>query len=133
MIRRKTTLRSKSGGFGAQNGNGNGNPRALVDDIVYREYAQFEHGRRDLWERSKMRSKLTTLKAKSGGVQNGNGNGNVRQLIDESIYREKQNNKYTFDHNGTSPHWDPMYSGWSNASRPQDYPIFLRPFREIDD
>ena len=33
MIRRKTTLRSKSGGFGAQNGNGNGNPRALVDEI----------------------------------------------------------------------------------------------------
>jgi hypothetical protein len=37
MVRRKTTLRSKSGGFGAQNGNGNGNPRAVVDETVYRE------------------------------------------------------------------------------------------------
>ena len=41
MIRRKTTLRSKSGGFSAQNGNGNGNPRALVDEIVYREHWNF--------------------------------------------------------------------------------------------
>lgn len=38
MVRRKTTLRSKSGGFGAQNGNGNGNPRAIVDETVYREH-----------------------------------------------------------------------------------------------
>jgi len=38
MVRRKTTLRAKSGGFGAQNGNGNGNPRALVDEAMYREH-----------------------------------------------------------------------------------------------
>jgi hypothetical protein len=37
MVRRKTTLRSKSGGFAAQNGNGNGNPRATVDEATYRE------------------------------------------------------------------------------------------------
>lgn len=74
MIRRKTTLRAKSGGYGAQNGNGNGNPRALVDDAVYREH----------WNRI---------------------NGNF----------------------GFARHWDPQYSGWSNASRPRDYAIVLRP------
>jgi hypothetical protein len=41
MRRRLTTLRSKSGGFAAQNGNGNGNPRALVDESVYREFQNF--------------------------------------------------------------------------------------------
>ena len=41
MIRRKTTLRSKSGGGGPQNGNGNGNPRALVDEAAYREHRNF--------------------------------------------------------------------------------------------
>lgn len=41
MIRRKTTLRSKSGGGTAQNGNGNGNPRALVDEVFYRNKAYF--------------------------------------------------------------------------------------------
>ena len=41
MVRRKTTLRSKSGGFGAQNGNGNGNPRSLVDEAAYREHRNF--------------------------------------------------------------------------------------------
>ncbi len=41
MIRRKTTLRSKSGGGTAQNGNGNGNPRALVDEVLYRNHLVF--------------------------------------------------------------------------------------------
>ena len=41
MQRRKTTLRSKSGGGTAQNGNGNGNPRALVDEATYREHQNF--------------------------------------------------------------------------------------------
>jgi hypothetical protein len=43
MIRRKTTLRSKSGGGGPQNGNGNGNPRALVDEVLYRNHLYFVH------------------------------------------------------------------------------------------
>ena len=56
----------------------------------------------------------------------------VRALVDESVYREKQNNKFFNDHNGSSPHWDPQYSGWSNASRPKDYPIFLRPITRFN-
>jgi hypothetical protein len=71
MVRRKTTLRSKSGGYGAQNGNGNGNPRALVDEIVYREHHHF---------------------IRTGGL-----------------------------------YGDPQYSGWTNASRPRDFAISLRP------
>ena len=71
MVRRKTTLRSKSGGSGAQNSNGNGNPRAIVDEAAYREHWNF---------------------------------------INASLI----------------PHWDPQYSGWSNASRPRDYAIFPR-------
>lgn len=67
-----------------------------------------------------MRCKLTTLKCKSGGVQNGNGAGHPRALIDEAIYREAAS---------TDAPWDPQYSGFSNASRPRDYAIFLRPVR----
>ena len=84
MVRRKTTLRSKSGGYGAQNGNGNGNPRALVDESVYREHRSFIN--------------VTT----SGGPPLG------------------------------LPFWDVQYSGWSNASRPKDYPIFLRPITRFN-
>ena len=78
MVRRKTTLRSKSGGFGAQNGNGNGNPRALVDESVYREHRNF------------------------------------------------------FNVVVPTAFWDPQYSGWSNASRPRDYAIFLRHVAPFD-
>jgi hypothetical protein len=67
--------------------------------------------------------KKTTLKCKSGGVQNGNGAGHPRALIDLCAYREKRN----FNNIGTT--WDPKYSGWSNPSRPRDYAIFLRPIR----
>jgi len=67
-----------------------------------------------------MRRHLTTLRAKQGGSQNGNGNGNPRQLIDDAMYREFRN----FVNNALI--WDPQYSGWSNASRPRDYAISLR-------
>ena len=80
MVRRKTTLRSKSGGYGAQNGNGNGNPRALVADAVYREH----------W------------------------------------------NQVNANHFQNRAPWDPQYSGWSNASRPRDYAIFLRSAGRFD-
>jgi hypothetical protein len=70
-----------------------------------------------------MRRKLTTLRAKQGHSQNGA----PRQMIDESIYRESMNNANVFANTGTdSPHWDPQYSGWSNASRPRDFAISLR-------
>jgi hypothetical protein len=72
-----------------------------------------------------MRKRLTTLRSKSGGTgaQNGNGNGNPRSLVDEIVYREHQSFL-----NATlgNQHWDPQYSGWSNASRSKDHPIFLR-------
>ena len=85
-----------------------------------------------------MRRNLTTLRAKSGGAQNGNGAGNPRQLIGASISREFLN----FMQGGLFPHpslgpgapiWDPKYSGWSNATRPNDYAIFLRPWGTGDD
>jgi hypothetical protein len=61
------------------------------------------------------------LKAKSGGVQTGNGAGHPRALVDEATYREH----HSFTDGGRK--WDPRYSGWSNASRPRDYAIVLRP------
>jgi hypothetical protein len=79
MVRRKTTLRAKSGGYGPQNGNGNGNPRALVDENVYREFKNFQD-----WV--------------AAGTPH-----------------------------HYPPFWDAQYSGWSNGSRPRDYPIFLHP------
>jgi len=65
-----------------------------------------------------MRRKLKNLKHKSGHSENGS----PRQLVDETVHREHWN----FINGGFPPHWDPQYSGWSNASRPKDYPIFLR-------
>ena len=72
-----------------------------------------------------MRRNMTTLKCKSGGVQNGNGAGHPRALIDLCAYREHRN----FVQGGTPLVWDPKYSGWTNPSRPNDYAIFLRPVR----
>jgi len=69
-----------------------------------------------------MRRKLKNLKHKSGHSENGA----PRQVIDETVYREHWNNVNVHANNGTSPHWDPQYSGWSNPSRPRDHNIFLR-------
>jgi len=70
-----------------------------------------------------MRRKLTTLKAKGGHSENGA----PRQLIDEAVYREHASITAT---SMGSPayelHYDPSFSGWSNASRPRDYAISLR-------
>jgi hypothetical protein len=70
-----------------------------------------------------MRRKLKNLKNKSGHSENGS----PRQLIDEAMLREKLN----FDANQLPLHYDPAYSGWSNASRPRDYAIFLRHRRPL--
>lgn len=70
-----------------------------------------------------MRRKLTTLRAKQGHTQNGAD----RTLIDICTYREHRNNVNVHANDNTkSPHWDPKYSGWSNATRPRDYAIFPR-------
>lgn len=68
-----------------------------------------------------MRRKLRTLLAKQGH----NPCGNPRQLIEETVYREHLNN-VNANLVGSSPHWDPQYSGWSNPSRSRDHAIFLR-------
>jgi hypothetical protein len=65
-----------------------------------------------------MRRKLKTLKAKGGHSENGA----PRQMIDEALYREF----LTIVVIGRKRRWDPAYSGWSNARRPQDQPISLR-------
>jgi hypothetical protein len=69
-----------------------------------------------------MRRKLTTLRAKQGGAQNGNGNGNPRQTVDHAVYRERANARA-----GATPlYFDSEYSGWSHATRPRDQAISLR-------
>jgi hypothetical protein len=65
-----------------------------------------------------MRRKLKTLKAKSGHSENGA----PRQLLDEALLRERRAAATI----GVTPHYDPTYSGWSNAGRPRDYAISLR-------
>lgn len=69
----------------------------------------------------------TTLKAKSGGVQTGNGAGHPRALIDEAQYRERRN-AFVVKHDGGAgnPYWDARFSGWTHASRPRDYAVFIR-------
>lgn len=69
-----------------------------------------------------MRRKLKNLKHKSGHSENGS----PRTVIELTVYREHRNNVVAHLNNGSSPHWDPKYSGWSNPSRPRDYAIFLR-------
>jgi hypothetical protein len=70
-----------------------------------------------------MRRKLKNFKNKNGHSENGA----PRTLIDLAVYREHRNNINTHINNFTlSPHWDPQYSGWSNATRPRDHNIFLR-------
>lgn len=71
-----------------------------------------------------MRRKLKNLKHKSGHSENGS----PRTVIELAVYREHRNNRNAhLNNNAQSPHWDPKYSGWSNATRPRDYAIFLRP------
>ena len=79
-----------------------------------------------------MRRKLTTLRAKQGGAQNGNGNGNPRQLIDEALYLEHMA--------AVAPplpahqrRYDSEYAGWSWATRPRDQAISLRRINPIPD
>lgn len=69
----------------------------------------------------------TTLKAKSGGVQTGNGAGHPRALIDEAQYRERRN-AFNVHHEGGAgtPQWDSRFSGQSHGSRPRDFAIFIR-------
>lgn len=71
-----------------------------------------------------MRRKLKNFRNKNGHSENGA----PRQLVDESVYREHRNNANVLINTGgtQSPHWDPQYSGWSNATRPRDHNIFLR-------
>jgi hypothetical protein len=69
-----------------------------------------------------MRKRLKNLKHKSGHSENGS----PRQLIDETVYRSHMNNVVAHANDGSSPHWDPKYSGWSNPSRPRDFAIHLR-------
>lgn len=73
-----------------------------------------------------MRRRMTTLKCKSGGVQNGNGAGHPRSLIDEAAYREHR------AHHLLGVVYDSEYSGWSNASRPRNQAISLRSLNPSD-
>lgn len=69
-----------------------------------------------------MRRKLKNLKNKSGHSENCA----PRQTIDEAVYRERRNNLNVLSNGSGIAHWDPQYSGWSNATRPKDHNIFLR-------
>jgi hypothetical protein len=71
-----------------------------------------------------MRRKLKNLKNKSGHSENGA----PRQLIDEALYRER---RAKADGDVVVKHYDPNYSGLSNASRPRDSAITLRTRGEV--
>lgn len=76
-----------------------------------------------------MRKRLKNLKNKSGHSENGS----PRQLIDETVYRSHRNNvNANASVIPSSPHWTPVFSGWSNRSRPRDFAIFLRHIAPID-
>jgi hypothetical protein len=59
-----------------------------------------------------MRRKLKNLKNKQGHSENGA----PKQMIDETLYRERQSGRP----------FDSEYGGWSWATRPRDMAISLR-------
>lgn len=69
-----------------------------------------------------MRRKLKNLKNKSGHSENGA----PRQMIDEMVYREHA----SLSKNDAAHRYDSKYSGWSNASRPRDQSISIRPINQ---
>lgn len=71
-----------------------------------------------------MRRKLKNLKNKGGHSENGA----PRQLIDEALYRERAAKQ---DGDVIVKHYDPAYSGLTNASRPRDAAISLRTRGEV--
>jgi len=71
-----------------------------------------------------MRRKLKNLKNKSGHSENGA----PRQLIDEAVYRERAAKR---DADVIAKHYDPAYSGLTNAGRPRDMAISLRTRGEV--
>lgn len=68
-----------------------------------------------------MRRNLTTLRAKQGHTQNGAS----RQQIDEAVYYNMQQIRTHIAVGGRSV-VDTEYSGWNQATRPQDQAISLR-------
>lgn len=75
-----------------------------------------------------MRKKLKNFKNKNGHSENGA----PRQLVDEATYRESASRTNShINNNSTSPHWNPQYSGMSNATRPRDHAIFMRSVQPI--
>lgn len=71
-----------------------------------------------------MRRKLKNLKNKSGHSENGA----PRQLIDEAVYRERQNAARWQLAGGHHANFDSEYAGWSWATRPRDQAISIRRF-----
>lgn len=71
-----------------------------------------------------MRRKLKNFKNKNGHSENGA----PRQLVDEAAYRERAAKR---DSDTIAKHYDPAYSGLSNATRPRDAAISLRSRGEV--
>jgi hypothetical protein len=71
-----------------------------------------------------MRRKLKNFKNKNGHSENGA----PRQLVDEALYRE---HAAKIDGDVVVKHYDPTYSGLTNASRPRDTAISLRTRGEV--
>lgn len=70
----------------------------------------------------------TTLRCKSGGVQNGNGAGHPRTLLELTTYYEAKNRANWTDVATHSPFFDAQYGGLSNPTRPKNYALSLRRF-----